>query len=132
MTEYYFITDSFKDEIRHNVIDNVFPNLNGYQQNLLFEYLVNIIDVLAIKFNFDLEYSEKYYYQFRQNNYRDGIGLLFLLLPFIDDVYGDKRNELKSLDELYIRKNPTVYQISMKICHYIIIQILNMVDVKEQ
>ena len=102
--EYYFINDDFKFEIRQKVINGVFPNLNIHHADILFEYLLNVIDIIAIKFNFNLLKRITYEQQFRQNKYRDAIGLLYLLLPFIDDTSGIKKQSLKSLDDLYIKK----------------------------
>lgn len=102
--EYYFINDDFKFEIRQKVINGVFPNLNIHHADILFEYLLNVIDIIAIKFNFNLSKRIIYEQQFRQNKYRDAIGLLYLLLPFIDDTSGIKKQSLKSLDDLYIKK----------------------------
>lgn len=102
-TEYYFISGAFKNEIKI-VVNKTFPALNAYHKTLLFEYLINIIDTIAIKFHFDLDNKASYENQFRQNNYKDTIGLLFMLLPFIDDINGTKCKKLQSLDELYIAK----------------------------
>ena len=103
-TEYYFINKNFENELRNNTINNIFPNLNSDHKNMLFEYLINVIDVIAIKFNFDLNKREVYENQFRQNNYRDTVGLLYTLLPFINDTTGEKKRKIISLNELYIKK----------------------------
>jgi hypothetical protein len=102
--EYYFITDAFNSDIKKNVISKTFPNLNNHHQTLLSDKLINVIDVIATKFNFDIKNKAKYEHQFRQNNYRDAVGLLLLLLPFIDDINGSKKRSLRSLDELYVKK----------------------------
>jgi len=102
--EYNFIDNNFKSEIEINVINKVFPNLNIIHQTLLFEMLLNIIDIISIKFGFNLSNRIIYEKQFRQNNYKDVIGLLYLLLPFIDDTNNEKKINLKSLDDLYIQK----------------------------
>jgi len=106
--EYYFITDGFKGEINNNVMNSVFPNLNNYHKEILLNYLINIIDIIAIKFNFNLQTKDVYEQQFRQNNYKDTVGLLFMLLPYIDDTSGVKKKKLMSLDELYIKKKDDV------------------------
>jgi hypothetical protein len=101
---YYFITSDFKDDIKNQVINNEYKNLNKFEQNILFEYLIDIIDLIAIKFNFDTSAESKntYIYQFKQNNYQDIKGLLNLLLPFIKD--GADKSEIRSLNDLYINK----------------------------
>ena len=102
--DHYFITDGFKIEIEKNALNITFPNLNIEHKTLLLEYLSNIIDTIAIKFNFDLDNRQIYEHQFRQNNYRDTVGLLLMLLPFIDDITGEKSKKLTSLSELYTAK----------------------------
>lgn len=111
--EYYFITKGFKIEIDKNAVNATFPNLNIEHKTALLNYLINIIDTIAIKFNFDLNNRQIYEHQFRQNNYRDTIGLLYMLLPFIDDITGNKLQKLSSLNELYIaKKNGVQYDIN--------------------
>lgn len=102
--EYYFINDNLKNDIKQNVVNKTFPSLNQQNKNLLLEYLINVIDIIAIKFNFDISKRELYENQFRQNNYRDAIGLLLMLLPYIEDSNNEKKNKLKSFNELYIAK----------------------------
>src|SRR5438034_1037828 len=104
----YFINNNFKNEIKINVINEVFPKLDNFEQNLLLDYLIKIIDVVSIKFNFDLSKRTIYENQFRQNNYRDSIGFLLMLLPFIDDSSGEKKKKLTSLNELYTKKEKVV------------------------
>jgi len=96
-----FVTPSFKKEIEY-VIKIVFSNLNINHQQLLLQYLAEIIDIIAIKFNFDDQ--SKFENQFRRNNYRDIKGLLLLLLPFIDDENETKKKQIRSLNEIYVKK----------------------------
>lgn len=111
--EYEFITDGFKAEINNNVMKSVFPILNNYHREILLTYLLNVIEIIAIKFNFNITTKNKYEQQFRQNNYRDTVGLLLMLLPYIDDTSGEKKKQISSLDELYIKKKDDVnYDIS--------------------
>lgn len=99
---YYFITEKLKDEIT-TVISNVFPNLNINHKYLLLDLLLDLLDTIAIKFNFDLSKRTIYENQFRQNNYQDLRGFLLMLLPYINDD-GDKKKQLKNLNELFIKK----------------------------
>ena len=99
LSEYEFITQPLINEIRTNVISKTFPSLNYEHQNILLTYLVDIVEIIAIKFNFNLSKKYIYEYQFFQNNYRDLIGLLLLLMPFINTNYDKK--EIKSLSDLY-------------------------------
>ena len=102
------MTESFISEIKQNVVFNVFPNLNNYHQNILFDYLIKIMDIISIKFNFKIANRKIYEHQFRQNKYRDSIGLLLMLLPFIDDTLGIKKKNLKSLEDLYVKKKNNI------------------------
>lgn len=100
-----FVTTEFKNIIMNNVIKNVFPQMNYDDQELLLNYLVPIINLIAITFNFDLSNTTnatKYYNQFTQNNNRDINALLLLLLPFINDEDNTKKKQLKSLSDLFI------------------------------
>jgi len=98
------ITSAFQYDIKKNVVDKLFPNLNIDHNNVLHKYLVSIVDIIAIKFNFKLENRIKYEKQFKQNEYRDLNGLLYMLLPYIDDPEDIKKKNIKSLNDLYIAK----------------------------
>lgn len=101
----YFIHKSMRDILYNNVVSDVFPSLVYEDKNILTDYLFEIIDIIAIKFNFDEKQKKKYLYQFEQNNYKDAKGLLLTLLPFIkeDDAQTAKKS-LKNLSDLYIRR----------------------------
>lgn len=103
---YYFVTPEFKNEMKINVIGEMFPALNGSHQDILLEYLVQIIDDISIRFCFDVTNNKNIYeHQFRQNGYRDSNGLVLQLLPFIDDDDNNKKKELQNFDQLYIKKD---------------------------
>ena len=104
MDKYFFITEAFGYNIKNNIIDVVFPKLNIEHKKLLLLYLLDIIDVIAIKFNFNLGKRIMYERQFTQNNYRDIKGLLYMLLPYIDDPNEIKTKNIKSLNDMYIAK----------------------------
>ena len=106
--KYYFITSEFADEILNKVIRRIFPQLNDNHINLLWEYFTEIVDIIAIKFNVVSSQFEIYKRQFRQNDYRDCIGIIYMLLPYIDDDTGIKKLKLKSFDELYIKKKQPI------------------------
>lgn len=108
VNNYFFINDNFKKEIKDNVIQEIFKNLNPSHVNVLTEYVVDIIDIIAIKFNFIMEQKDEYVKQFRQNNYRDVIGILFTLLPYIDDPTENEKKKIKSLNDIYITKKQNV------------------------
>ena len=96
---------SFVDELFNkkllDVIQIVYPNLVRHNQDLLLKYLVGIIELIVIKFNFNLKNRESYVNQFMQNNYRDIRGLLLMLIPYING----KSENLESFNDLYTKKN---------------------------
>ena len=102
--EYYFIDRYFESHIR-DVINNLFIKLNSYDKDILIKYVLGLIDLIAYQFNFNMEKKELYYSQFKQNNNRDIIGVINLILPFIDDSDGYAlQKELESFNDLYIAK----------------------------
>lgn len=103
MRKYNFVTPSLEREISVNALDKTFPMLKTEHKTELLKYVIDIIDVIAIKFNFKMgeETRRKYERQLKQNDYRDTKGLLLLLLPYIDDPTGASKERIKSLDEIY-------------------------------
>jgi thymidylate synthase len=77
----YFVNSQFKSRIDNNVIFRIFPKLNSQQFNLLSQLITETIDIIAIKFNFDLKERHLYEQQFEQNDHRDIKAILQLLLP---------------------------------------------------
>lgn len=98
------LTDSFINEIS-NVINNEFRSLRSEDKVLLNNHLIEVINVIFIKFGFDLNNPETYYNQFRQNNYRDIKGLINIILPFINDNDNTKKQRIKSFQDLYTSKD---------------------------
>ena len=76
-----FITDIFKQELYNSAFLTMFPVLNTNDSDILFSYLLQIIDLTALKFGLNIPTLES---QFRQNNYQDTISLLLTLLPYIN------------------------------------------------
>lgn len=102
--EMKFVNASFEKEIMNNVISIIFPILKYDNKLLLLQYLSKLIESISILFLFDPNKQNIYIHQLRQNSFRDTIGLLLLLLPFINDDDGSKKKILTSFDELYIKK----------------------------
>jgi len=88
-----FITETFESDIYNNVIKGIYPNLLSSHQLLLQSYLINLLNIIACVFYFDLNKREIYEHQFRQNNYRDVIAILLYLTPFIS---ADDNNQKKN------------------------------------
>jgi len=104
--DYNFVTSTFKNEIKINVINTIFPNLNFDETDMLLDYLARTIETISTRFNFDLTNRQIYEHQFRENNYRDSIGLLYIMLPFIDPL-ADK-TKVKFLNDLYTKKKQPI------------------------
>jgi hypothetical protein len=100
MTINLFISDNLSELIYDNVVNKTFPKLINDEKKMLHNYLVNILNVIAITFNYDMNKKDKYVEQFTQNNYKDCVALLLLLLPYIS---GDTKM-IKSLEDLYVEK----------------------------
>lgn len=108
MSEYYkFVSESLENEIKNVVIQNTFPSLNLDHINLLTRYVVRLINIIALSFNYESGKSEIYMYQLKQNNYQDIKWLLTHLLPFLNNQNGELKN-LTSLDEIYTKKKKDV------------------------
>lgn len=103
-----FIDIKFEKDIMINVVQQVFSSLNIIHQNILLKYLVNMMNVIALSFNFNLRNRNAYEYQFKQNNYRDTISLLLMLLPYINDDNGEIKKKIRKLDEIFITKNAEI------------------------
>lgn len=82
-----------------NVINLTFKNLNAQDKNILEKYYTKLYNVIASSFGMDIDKFNK---KLSQNNYRDGMGLLYLLIPYVNDKM-DKAN-IKSLNDIYTKK----------------------------
>jgi HrpA-like RNA helicase len=98
-----FVTPGFYNYINF-IVNDLFLNLTGSHKKLILDGTKEIIDTIAKYFRFTQPY-DKYYYQFKQNNNRDIIALINLLLPFIESHDNFKLyKEIRSLNDLYIGK----------------------------
>lgn len=97
-----FVTKDFKNELYINVISKFFPNLNGSEKEFLIKNLVDIIEIISIKFRFNTSNFDKYREQFKINNYRDSVSLLFLMLPYINS--SSNLENIKNLSDIYHEK----------------------------
>lgn len=95
-----FVDSGFKYNIT-KVVEYVFPKLDPAEIHILSNNLEDIINTIADRFNFDMNNKGLYQNQFMQNNNRDMIGLLLMLLPFIDDETGTKKANITKLDQIY-------------------------------
>lgn len=99
MSEYIFVDETLKNTIK-NIIVSVFPILNSDGREILEIYLIRIINIIAIIFNF-YPNKEDYIFQLQQNDYQDIKWLLLHLLPFINET---NIQTLTSLDDLFEKK----------------------------
>ena len=102
-----FIDEQFQIDISI-VIDDFFPKLNLDDKKALNILTGFIIDIISMKYGF--KKSEEYYYQWKQNNYRDLKGAILLLIPFIDDKSnGYLLKKITDLNQLlYSQKSQTI------------------------
>lgn len=71
-----------------NSIELLFPNINKTDSEILYLFTENLIEKISLYMYFKNE--DKYYEQWKQNNFRDIKGVILLLLPFIDDKNNGK------------------------------------------
>jgi len=101
-----FVTDDFKEEIQ-GLVRRIFSSLDSEGYELISGYLIELIDVIGIKYNFKLDDDKAktpYFQQFRQREYMDARSLMNQLLPFIDDADDSKKNSLKTLGDMYLSR----------------------------
>ena len=97
-------TDDFKDYIS-SVLKKLFINLNLKDLNNLIEYVCTIINVIGIKFGFRKKNRDLLIKQFKQNNNRDILAVVNIILPYINDKNNfELFKELKSFQDLYTGK----------------------------
>ena len=97
-----FINDDFIIYIK-DLIKNYFPKLNEIDLIFINHIILYIINFISIKFNFDKN-NNNYINQWKQNNNRDIIGSLSLILPYIDN--DDKKlNNLTDLNHILYNKS---------------------------
>lgn len=94
----------FKNNIYINVIGVIFPSLISQHANLLLDYLIKIL--LFIQVQFCISDDELYVKQICQLNYKDIKGILFMLLPYINNENDIKK--IKSLNDIYIKKSKNI------------------------
>lgn len=112
-----FVDTTIKNILMDNVISDMFPNLITEHKILLHKYLVRLVDLLSVTFNFNND--NNYVHQLRQNNFQDIKWLLLHLLPFINDD-GTKLKDIVNLNDIYsvkiidedINKHSPVYKFS--------------------
>ena len=105
-----FINDDFICYIK-DLIKNYFPKLNEIDLIFINHIILYIINFISIKFNFDKN-NNNYINQWKQNNNRDIIGVLSLILPYIDN---DDKKLNNLIDLNHILYNKSTHKISSDI-----------------
>ena len=92
--------------LQNELINRVFPVLQQEDKNVLLNGIVNIINLIHIKFGFANNRQKNdnlLWDQLTQNNLLDLRALLGIMLPFINDnETDDKKHQLKKLADLYL------------------------------
>ena len=101
-----FISSDFRKYIEILIRNNVLSNLNNIDFKRIIDMLETLINIIAIKFNFDLSKPELYIYQLKQNNNRDIYAIFNLLFPYIDDKEGSftLHKEIYNIKDIIIKK----------------------------
>lgn len=103
-----FVTRDFYQYII-KVVDDLFKNLKRSDKDALVMMVANVINTIALRFDFDMTDKMRYFYQFTQNNNRDILAIVNMLLPFISDIDNFKLyRELSSFEDLYTAKKEGV------------------------
>lgn len=97
------IGEKISRELYNQVVSVIFPNLILDDKMLLLNGLCMTIATFAISFNL-LNDMDTLFQKLRLNNYRDCVGLLFLLLPFIKQDTESSSINLLNLTKLYTEK----------------------------
>jgi len=105
--DFEFINNEFYQYI-FLITNNMFPKLNKFERDSIFNLTCYLVDHISIKFNFKADKSDKsaaeakkYYDQWTQNNGRDIKSTMLMLFPFIDDKNNNQLfKELSDLNYL--------------------------------
>ncbi|AYV79511.1 MAG: HrpA-like RNA helicase, partial [Faunusvirus sp.] len=87
------------------VVDKLFTRLNGAHKKMIYEHTDKIINVIAIKFCFthNKQSISAFTNQLHQNNNRDILAIINLLLPYIDDRNNfELYKKITSFDDMFM------------------------------
>lgn len=94
------IYDNFINNLSNQVIKKEFPVLYQSDQQILLKYLIDLINFIKIQFQVDETIFAK---KLMDDNYLDSRALLYLLLPYMNDVI-EPKNKLRKLSDIYLLK----------------------------
>jgi len=97
------MADDYRD-LAKSVVKDVFAQLIEEHKSLLIERLNILLKTVRVRFGFKAD-DQAFIKQLEQNNKRDTLAFLLMLLPFIDDPNGDKKKNIINLNDIYVNKN---------------------------
>ena len=103
---YEIIDQNFINHI-DQLVKSIFPNLNELERDTISSITSQIIDLMAMKFGFNIDDVEEFYTAFTENNNQHIYSTIKMLFPFMDD-----RNnyilfsEIHSLKDITCKKKP--------------------------
>ena len=102
-----FVDVEFERYIKILIRTNVMPNLELNEFDKLIDILIDVINYISIRFNFDLSNPSIYIHQLKQNNNRDIYAIFNLLLPYIDDNNDfELHKKIKKISDISLKKDP--------------------------
>lgn len=109
----YKITKEFEIELYNNVISKIFPLMVASDKKVILDYLVKLINFIAVYFGFILENNEtdtnnRFIKQLRKNEYKDSEELTMLLLPFINDPDFSNKERILKLEDIFSIKTKNI------------------------
>jgi Mimiviridae putative ATP-dependent RNA helicase len=102
-----FTTEFLEKEIINIIIPSIFPNLNKSDINMLGDYIIKLLNIISVCFQFDVKNRyDDHIYQLRQNNYQDIRWLIMHILPYIND--NSDKGKIFYLSDIYTKKKDDV------------------------
>jgi hypothetical protein len=91
----------------NEALKNILPNLISNELSLIINYTFNICNI--IRYKFGITNIDKYIEKLIENDYRDIIAIIFMLLPYIDDKNNfELFKKINKLNDIYILKKDNI------------------------
>ena len=90
--------------LSEKIVNIIFPILIPNDKEIILEMLVYVLNMIYIKYGF-INNGNILWTQLIQNNNLDLRAILEMMLPYISDVDGKKRQKLESLEDIYLKKD---------------------------
>ena len=105
-----FLTDSFKIYIYNFIRKTILVNLNIIEYDKILIILENLINYIAIKFDFESD-ALTFEHQLKQNNNSDICSIFNLLFPYIDDENNsyNLHKQIINISDISIKKKDAKY-----------------------